>query len=46
MTDRITIRSMRELTDEQLTEAHVAFGVEPPAIIEAIEIEEEIDSVR
>lgn len=43
--NRIMIDSIRELSDEQLTEAYVAFGVEPPAVVDDIEIEEEIDSV-
>jgi Family of unknown function (DUF6491) len=32
--DRIPIRSMRRLTDEELDEVYVRFGIRPPAVVE------------
>jgi Family of unknown function (DUF6491) len=37
--DRITIRSIRRLTDEQLDEVYVQFGIRAPAVIETEEVD-------
>jgi hypothetical protein len=37
--ERIAIRSMRRLTDEQLEEVYVEFGIHAPAVIDAEEVE-------
>lgn len=39
--ERIPIRSMRRLTDEQLDALYVQFGIETPAVIEVTEVESE-----
>ena len=39
--DRILIRSVRRLTDEQLDEVYVEFGIRAPAVIEAEEADPE-----
>lgn len=37
--ERIAIRSMRRLTDEQLDDVYVEFGIHAPAVIDAEEVE-------
>jgi len=39
MPERIAIRSMRELTDEELDAVYVQFGIRPPAVVESVPVE-------
>jgi hypothetical protein len=39
MPERIAIRSMRQLTDEELDSLYVQFGIRPPAVVESLPAE-------
>lgn len=43
MPDRVTIRSMRRLSDDELDELYVQFGIRPPAIVNTESVETEDD---
>ena len=44
MPERIAIRSMRQLTDEELDAVYIQFGIRPPAVVESVPVElEETD---